>query len=384
MTRSTDPLSLAQLNRDLLLGWNGFADHRTGSSAHGQASEWLATEVAQWAPVERIAVPLRVRTPRTARLEIGPLQLHGLPAFDAPGTPANGISGTLCSLPSNGGIGFACVTPQLDTPSSRAFVAARAANQHAALVVTTDPSRHAAGIAPFNADDWPHRNGPPVLQLDARHTAEVQRAANQGATARLVIDDRWSDAIVHNIATTVPGQVASLGPVIVMTPRSGWWVCTAERGGGLVCWFAALRRMVAAPGRRAVRFTANTGHELGHIGLEQFVTNDDSARTAHLWLHLGANFAARGGRVRLQYSDAETREVAQRHLGRFVDDETPLGTRPLGEARNVFDLGGRYISILGSNPLFHHPSDRWPDAVDIERTDAITAAVADLVAELAG
>ena len=44
-----------------------------------------------------------------------------------------------------------------------------------------------------------------------------------------------------------------------------------------------------------------------------------------------------------------------------------VGTRPNGEAQNIHDGGGRYISVLGSNGLFHHPHDRWPAAVDVDR-----------------
>ena len=44
-----------------------------------------------------------------------------------------------------------------------------------------------------------------------------------------------------------------------------------------------------------------------------------------------------------------------------------VGNRPLGEARNIYDGGGQYISLLGGNPLFHHPDDRWPDAIDMPK-----------------
>jgi hypothetical protein len=47
---------------------------------------------------------------------------------------------------------------------------------------------------------------------------------------------------------------------------------------------------------------------------------------------------------------------------------TPIGQRPLGGARNVYDGQCRYVSILRGNGLFHHPADRWPDAVDLEVT----------------
>ena len=29
--------------------------------------------------------------------------------------------------------------------------------------------------------------------------------------------------------------------------------------------------------------------------------------------------------------------------------------------------GGQFISLLGSNPLFHHPKDIWPDSIDMKK-----------------
>jgi hypothetical protein len=56
-----------------------------------------------------------------------------------------------------------------------------------------------------------------------------------------------------------------------MTPRSSWWQSTAERGGSLVCWLEALRALIAAPPVCNVIFTANSGHELGDLGLDDFM-----------------------------------------------------------------------------------------------------------------
>lgn len=65
------------------------------------------------------------------------------------------------------------------------------------------------------------------------------------------------------------------------------------------------------------------------------------------------------------------------------DHVTPIGTRPAGEARNIYDGGGRYISLLGTNPLFHHPEDRWPEAIDPEKTARLIQACVDMALTLA-
>ena len=144
---------------------------------------------------------------------------------------------------------------------------------------------------------------------------------------------------------------------------------TSDRGAEPHRVFA---RTAAAP-MRDIIFTANTGHELGHTGLDLFLhENPDLIQDAHIWMHLGANFAAKvGSQVRLQYSD----DRAVNSLAPWLEknglkpaDVTPIGERPLGEARNIYDGQGRYVSILGGNGLFHHPADQWPEAVDLELT----------------
>jgi hypothetical protein len=79
-----------------------------------------------------------------------------------------------------------------------------------------------------------------------------------------------------------------------MTPRGSWWQSTAERGGGLVCWLESLRAVRRGTPACDLLFTANSGHELGHLGLDDFVARRpgwDQADGA-IWLQYGANIGA--------------------------------------------------------------------------------------------
>ena len=58
--------------------------------------------------------------------------------------------------------------------------------------------------------------------------------------------------------------------------------------------------------------------------------------------------------------------AAMEDAGRRPATVRPAGSTPLGEAGNIHEGGGRYISLLGRNGLFHHPHDRWPAAVDVD------------------
>src|SRR6185437_9284844 len=108
-------------------------------------------------------------------------------------------------------------------------------------------------------------------------------------------------AFAHNVVATLPGRGS---PVVVMTPRSSWWQSTAERGGGIVCWLETLRSLLAEKPSRPVVFTANTGHELGHLGLDDFIARRPgwdrrAAEGGAIWVHYGANIGASEGALSL-------------------------------------------------------------------------------------
>jgi hypothetical protein len=47
-----------------------------------------------------------------------------------------------------------------------------------------------------------------------------------------------------------------------------------------------------------------------------------------------------------------------------------------GETRDLHRAGGRYITLVGSNKLFHLPQDRLPQAVDTATVGRSAAAAA--------
>ena len=137
-------------------------------------------------------------------------------------------------------------------------------------------------------------------------------------------------------------------------------------------------------------FTANTGHELGHLGLDDFIArrpgwDRKAAEGGALWVHYGANIGASGGALSLVSPDAELRELATAELARAGQNHAlaPPDLVPSGETRDIHRAGGRYLTLVGTNPLFHLPQDRWPDAVDVAAIVRIAAAASRIVLALA-
>jgi hypothetical protein len=60
----------------------------------------------------------------------------------------------------------------------------------------------------------------------------------------------------------------------------------------------------------------------------------------------------------------------------------PVTHVPSGETRDIHRAGGRYVTLVGSNRLFHLPQDRWPHAVDVAAIARIAAGAASLVTAL--
>ncbi len=61
---------------------------------------------------------------------------------------------------------------------------------------------------------------------------------------------------------------------------------------------------------------------------------------------------------------------------------TPKSMVPSGETRDIHRAGGRYVTLVGTSPLFHLPDDRWPDAVDVDAVTRVASAVARIVVDL--
>ena len=169
-----------------------------------------------------------------------------------------------------------------------------------------------------------------------------------------------------------------------MTPRSSWWTSTAERGGGLVCWLACLKTVLAAPPARDVVFTANSGHELGHIGLDAFMGVRPGWDRRAVWLHWGANIGATGGQLTVMSGHDDLREAMSRALAAVGQDHAlaPATLVPSGETRDLHRAGARYITLVGSNKLFHLPQDRLPRAVDTAAVGRAARAASRIVSAL--
>jgi hypothetical protein len=356
-----------------LRAWDAQGLHRTGTDGDEAGAAWLEREATLLgAEVTSEAFTLDRIDPVMSCLDVDGTRTDGVPVFDAPPTGPDGVDGTLGPAGGDAAIGVAELSPQ--SVYSGEYRALRRNAAHRALVIVCQGAH--AGLGLLNAEQYRAPYGVPAIHVAAAAT---------GGRARLIAHYRRTPATARNIVVIVPGRDRARPPVVVMTPRSSWWQSTAERGGGLVCWLESLRALCAAPPAMDVVLTANSGHELGHLGLDDFVARRPGWDRDALWLHWGANLGAVGGGLTVMSSRDDLGASAARELteaGQPPDAMAPKTQVPSGETRDIHRAGGRYVTLVGSNPWFHLPQDRWPHSVDVAVIERIAIAAARLVVAL--
>ncbi|MBI4082683.1 MAG: hypothetical protein HY423_08745 [Candidatus Lambdaproteobacteria bacterium] len=364
--------------------FDGQGVHRTATDVDAASAAWLAEQARSAglaAGVEPFALE-RLDLHR-AELELEGRRVEGLPLFDWGLTGAEGTRGRLGFLGEVAEIGVVTVGARGAEP---ALERARTGGPHRAIVAVTVAPQ--PGLAPRNAEGYLAPAGPPVLQVASAAYEHLQGGLARGAEALLFAHGSRVPAEALNVVARLAGRRKGLAPLVVMTPRSGWWHCAGERGGGIACWCEIMQALRGAAPACDLWFVATSGHELGHLGLEAFLkAHPELPARAQCWVHLGASIgAAREPALTLYTSNDGLESLAVEALERAGADEVAIaarGTMPGGEAREIHARGGRYISVAGQNALFHLPQDRWPQAVNVRAIARYAEAFADMVRQLA-
>src|SRR6476469_9362250 len=221
--------------------------------------------------------------------------------------------------------------------------------------------------------------GSPVLLVAGMHNAFLLHHADAHTAITLASNHRRVPADSYNISARVASDSAA-SPLVVLTPRTGWWESTAERAGGIIAWLAALSAGAALHResrlRRDVIGFATCGHELGHLGLNALLQQQQHLlSSAACWLPLGANLGCASNATLFLRSTQTADSEHMRNL--LVAEGYPVGaiciepvSKASGEGRDIVDHGGKILSMAGSNAHFHAASDRWPGNVSSSRTAA--------------
>ena len=368
-----------------LQAWDAQGVHRTGTAGDNAGAAWLAREATALArPVAIETFPLHRIDPVAAHIEIDGRRIDGEAFLDAPDTPRGGVYGTATDEAGDGPIALMALSPSAVYGAD--FHQMRRASKHRAHVIVTMGG--APGLALLNAESFRSPFGPPTVQVSSVERDRVLDAITRRLNVRVVVETRRTLTEGRNVVLTIPGRDRARPPVIVMTPRSSWWQSTSERGGGIACWLETLRALKTHPPACDVIFSANSGHELGHIGLDDFVARRPGLESKATWIHYGANIGAAGSKLMLMSRHDDLRALTVEHLthaGQKPDILAEQTVVPTGETKDIHKAGGRYLTLVGppsTCPLFHLPQDRWPHAVDVGAIARVAEGTANLVVAL--
>jgi len=239
----------------------------------------------------------------------------------------------------------------------------------------------------LNAPAFAKPFGPPTLQVSSVEAAWLHEQALARVEITLVAKAERRPAQAANVTAMIAGTDTSLPPIVISTPRSGWWQCASERGGGLACWLEVLRTIAVQKPKRDCLFVAFSGHEISWLGIQNYLSRrPDLVKKAHAWLHFGANIGAPQQPNMINASDDMLEQWAAAAMEKEslqVNRRAKRGSTPFGEAALVHRGGGRYVALVCDSDVFHNVADRWPEAVDVASLARYARAFAAGVAQIA-
>jgi len=237
----------------------------------------------------------------------------------------------------------------------------------AAVLVTTGPTGDALAL---NAPAHLSPGAGPIAILAPNDAEPFLDAAAAGRTGRLTLSGQGGQRPAFNLTARLERNADRA--VVLSTPRSGWFTCAAERGSGIAVWLAAAHWLAQRRDPFDIELVAISGHEYENLGgehyLEALAPRPDRTR---LWVHVGANLAARdwhmyGARIRpLPGADGQryllaSPDIADTFARAFAGQpglEAPYPAtvaNAAGELTNILKAG--YPSAAGffGNHRYHH------------------------------
>jgi hypothetical protein len=389
--------------------------HRTGLPGDDATTEWLASELSNLGvePIVQSYTFPRFEY-KTAELRADDIHVTGIPMFDGGVTGPTGVEGELADDSEEDLFGKIVIANSairkdmrwMDPHAKGHYESIAQRGAVGVIVPTGDPEGE---IVLRNAESIRDPFQLPILQVEPSHVKRLRSQLIIGGSAILKIDGhRLSSTATNILANLKPADNGDRPGIGVMTPKSGWFTCAAERGGGLAAWLAIAEAMNEWSERpSSFHFSATGGHELGHQGLIHHLKTSKSdengmSHPAHTWLHLGASIGAkhvdamRGPNViegkkrgaRLSASSQSLMTLAESAMNEaainpFEYFPEPVGTQVGGEARDIASRGGKFISFRGGHHYFHSPQDTVDIAVDAEKISRWAIAAIKVASRLA-
>ena len=336
-------------------------DHRTGTSVDEATRDWIAREINQRdGVVEQIPYNFEQYV-ANARVSVEGREIHVTPLFYSGVGEVDSVEPYIAEIDATVG----------NSGPDEALGVARAMGFRVAVLATSGITGQLIGINRTPSEP----PGPPAVLAPGEEIDALRRGP-----VHVTIDAR----VVPGTSATVVGRFAakkrSAGavPIVIATPLTGWFGCAGERGTGIAVALELVTELVA---KRPVVLVATTGHEIGFIGMHDYLAHEEIDACAVL--HLGASIAA------TERSGEELRFALVDHIDAELDAPLDRALAPSGfrtvrhvgpwptEGNGWRVHGVPVVSYVGFFDRFHTPAD-VPDAVTSPAfLDTVTDALLD-------
>ncbi len=306
---------------------------------------------------------------------------------DADGNAAAPLAGALALVDLPHGRWSTALAPRIRGPIDAAF----AAGARAVIAVTNGPTGQ---VIALNTDGRRPLFTGPVALLAPDDAAPLLAAAARGEHAVLHLTGRGGRRPAFNLVGRLDRGLGRW--LVVSTPRSGWFACAGERGGGIAAWLALLRWASQAVRDHDLAFICNSGHEYEYLGAEEMLaTAVPRPEATAFWLHLGANLASRdwheglGQALPLPGADSQRYlAISPSHLtaarasfAGLAGLEAPYSSEALsaGELTNILRAGYAPAAGIFGLHRYHHVAGDDMSCLSAEQVARAIAACRQLV-----
>ena len=221
-----------------------FGIHRTGWPADDATTDWLIEELATAgieAEAERFSFP-RVEV-RPAAVVVGNDRIEGVPLYDGGFTEARGIDGELCEDDDEDVFGKIVLAasvlrnaPEWAETEVPARIEELTDRGCVGLIIPRGDRDREIVLRNASRIDSPYSL--PVLQIAPRDAGSLQAHIMIRGEVVLEADGDRLRSDASNVVATLTGADRDLPPIGIVTPKSGWYTCAAERGGGIAIFLA--------------------------------------------------------------------------------------------------------------------------------------------------
>lgn len=378
----------------------GFGNKASGESGDSACGHWLASELERsgfTVAKSAISVPWfepdhceidagRARAPLWPQPIVVPTPDAGVTGpvvrVDAAGRADASLSGAIALVDLPYGRWSSALAKPIRTPVETAFVN----GAKAVVVISNGPT---GKIIALNADGRAPMFAGPVGLLAPADAAPFLAAAIDHTPATVTLTGKGGRRPAFNLIGRIDRGKGRW--IVVSTPRSGWFGCAGERGGGIAAWLHLARGAAKLLPDHDIAFLCNSGHEYENLGAEESLKAvAPKPADTHFWLHLGANFAARDwheglfGLAPLAGTDSQRYLVvspsllpaAQRLFKGLAGLESPYPSDKLSAGELTAIIAAGYPAVAGIFGVhrFHHVAEDDARCVDPAAIAATTDA----------